>query len=89
MPTQKDVPPAGEWSNVFMSGIVAGIATGIARAQMEAWIIVAGVMFAVCIANANFRFSWPQKLVALVLMMAITFHGHVLLEMYGEASKAN
>ena len=69
-----------------MSGIVAGVATGIARAYVDLWIIVAGTMFCICIINHNLRFSWLQKTVASVIMFVITFHGHLLLDLYGNAA---
>ena len=70
-----------------MSGIVAGAATGIARAYIDLWFIVAGIMFAICVVNPNLRFSWLQKTVAVVMMFVITFHGHLLLDLIGNATK--
>src|SRR5258708_24518689 len=83
-----DVPPTGprraqggDWTLVPMSGLVAGVAFGIAFAKMgPPSLLLAAVAWIICIQNGNFRYSPTQKTVATVIMLAIGLYGRQILD---------
>jgi thioredoxin 1 len=85
----KAAQPSGEWTNALTSGLVAGGVFFFARAHLQgaASLIVPGFAMAFFITNGNFRFSIPQKALAILLMFVIGMYGQDMLDWFMSQSK--
>jgi thioredoxin 1 len=73
----------GDWNNAVFSGLVAGIVFAIARRNFQGAgsLIIPGLAMAFFIQNKNFRFSWLQKGLAIVIMFIIGMFNQEIIEL--------
>lgn len=76
----------GSWESVFLSGLIPGAVCAWAKTHIASpcWILVAGLAYSVCIANANFRYGVAQKAAAIVIMLVIGTQWRSILRLAGQ-----
>jgi thioredoxin 1 len=79
----------GDWGSAMISGIVAGVIFAFARSNFSgaASFIVPGFALFFFIQNNNFKFSWLQRVFAIVIMFTIGLYNRELLEFLRQAMK--
>lgn len=86
VPSAKQTAPQtsrayGDWDNVVMSGLVAGVVFGCCKTHYPTpgWLLPTGLAYGFLVLNPNFRFGAAQKAVATILMLVIGQFGPDLL----------